>query len=301
MPRPLPSSPRPLSVTDGCLPPSLRVEGSSLTRGAHLVPGPEVRQAETLNSRGCREPVGHLRDDASVSASRSPILWRPPFWFGLRSGACRVMRGRSCGRRRWSPLLNGWSQFRHQLRQSLLLNRFLAPAQAIQAHDQAPTSNPKSEVRVTVDLANLRGGPGMRHAVVGQTRRGDTLQLLERRNQWLHVRLGKLDAWLHVTLAEELSVNGATVSGAPRPGAPGRRPISSRLRPPRSRAPPRRRPRSLRESNLHPWCAENGSCYGDISSYTGRSKTVHVRGYPQGWYLCPATTAVGHEGSGPQR
>jgi len=26
-------------------------------------------------------------------------------------------------------------------------------------------------------------------------------------------------------------------------------------------------------------CAENGSCYGDISSETGRPKTVYVRGY----------------------
>jgi hypothetical protein len=29
----------------------------------------------------------------------------------------------------------------------------------------------------------------------------------------------------------------------------------------------------------YPSCAENSSCYGDISSYTGRPKTVHVRGY----------------------
>jgi hypothetical protein len=32
-----------------------------------------------------------------------------------------------------------------------------------------------------------------------------------------------------------------------------------------------------------PWplygCAENGSCYGDISAATGRPRTVHVRGY----------------------
>jgi Bacterial SH3 domain len=87
-----------------------------------------------------------------------------------------------------------------------------APAQAIEAHDQPPTSNRESEVRVTADLANLRGGPGTEHTVVGQTRRGDTLQLLERRNRWLHVRLGELDAWLHVSLAEELSPNEATVS-----------------------------------------------------------------------------------------
>lgn len=29
----------------------------------------------------------------------------------------------------------------------------------------------------------------------------------------------------------------------------------------------------------HPACAENGSCYGDISSATGLPKTVYVPGY----------------------
>jgi len=38
-------------------------------------------------------------------------------------------------------------------------------------------------------------------------------------------------------------------------------------------APPKQVSRSA------PYCAENGSCYGDISSYTKRPKTVHVRGY----------------------
>jgi hypothetical protein len=33
------------------------------------------------------------------------------------------------------------------------------------------------------------------------------------------------------------------------------------------------------KQSFYPRCAENGSCYGDISSYTGRPKTVHVRGY----------------------
>lgn len=31
--------------------------------------------------------------------------------------------------------------------------------------------------------------------------------------------------------------------------------------------------------NYHPFIAENGSYYGQISEYTGRPKTVHVRGY----------------------
>jgi hypothetical protein len=28
-----------------------------------------------------------------------------------------------------------------------------------------------------------------------------------------------------------------------------------------------------------PYCAENGSCYGDVSALTGKPKTTHVRGY----------------------
>ena len=38
----------------------------------------------------------------------------------------------------------------------------------------------------------------------------------------------------------------------------------------------------LKKYNYKPYrygCAENGSCFGDISSYTGRAKTVYVKGY----------------------
>ena len=44
-------------------------------------------------------------------------------------------------------------------------------------------------------------------------------------------------------------------------------------------------------------CAENGSCYGDISSLTGRPKTVHVRGY----YRADGTYVRGHYRSRPRR
>jgi Protein of unknown function (DUF4236)/Bacterial SH3 domain len=70
------------------------------------------------------------------------------------------------------------------------------------------TAISKSEIRLTADLANLRAGPGMHYAVVGQTKRGDVLQLLGRRGGWLHVRLGELDAWLYTTLAEDVSLPG---------------------------------------------------------------------------------------------
>ena len=38
-------------------------------------------------------------------------------------------------------------------------------------------------------------------------------------------------------------------------------------------------PKTERPVRYLPACAENGSCYGDISSHTGRPKTVHVSGY----------------------
>ncbi len=46
-----------------------------------------------------------------------------------------------------------------------------------------------------------------------------------------------------------------------------------------------------------PHCAENGSCYGDISANTGRAKTVHVGGY----YRRDGTYVRGHYRSRPRR
>jgi hypothetical protein len=46
-----------------------------------------------------------------------------------------------------------------------------------------------------------------------------------------------------------------------------------------------------------PLCAENGSCYGDISSKTGRLKTVYVGGY----YRKDGTYVRGHYRSRPRR
>jgi hypothetical protein len=45
-----------------------------------------------------------------------------------------------------------------------------------------------------------------------------------------------------------------------------------------------------------PACAENGSCYGDISERTGRPKTVHVEGY----YRKDGTYVRGHYRSAPR-
>ena len=43
-------------------------------------------------------------------------------------------------------------------------------------------------------------------------------------------------------------------------------------------------------------CAENGSCYGDLSQDTGRPKTVHVEGY----FRSDGTYVRGHYRSSPR-
>ena len=49
--------------------------------------------------------------------------------------------------------------------------------------------------------------------------------------------------------------------------------------------------------NSYGKCAENGSCYGDISSLTGRPKTVAVKGY----YRKDGTYVRGHYRSKPKK
>ena len=49
-------------------------------------------------------------------------------------------------------------------------------------------------------------------------------------------------------------------------------------------------------SVVTPACAENGSCYGDISENTGRPKTIHVEGY----YRKDGTYVRGHYRSKPR-
>jgi hypothetical protein len=56
-------------------------------------------------------------------------------------------------------------------------------------------------------------------------------------------------------------------------------------------------PKREQPSRYLPKCAENGSCYGDISSDTGRPKTAHVSGY----YRKDGTYVRGHYRSRPLR
>ena len=54
---------------------------------------------------------------------------------------------------------------------------------------------------------------------------------------------------------------------------------------------------SISSQNSYGRCAENGSCYGDISSHTGRPKTVAVKGY----YRKDGTYVRGHYRSKPKK
>jgi hypothetical protein len=51
-----------------------------------------------------------------------------------------------------------------------------------------------------------------------------------------------------------------------------------------------------RSAAAAPACAENGSCYGDVSENTGRPKTIYVDGY----YRRDGTYVRGHYRSAPR-
>lgn len=57
-------------------------------------------------------------------------------------------------------------------------------------------------VVVAVPLANLRGGPGLKHPVLFQAREGVAFRVLQRSGDWLRVRHGGgLEGWLFRGLA----------------------------------------------------------------------------------------------------
>jgi Bacterial SH3 domain len=142
--------------------------------------------------------------------------------------------------------------------------------------EQAPVSKHGFTVRVTADLANLRAGPGTKYAVIGQTRRGDVLNLLERQTRWLHVRQGALDAWLYATLAEDVELFGLKRGNDPKiVPLPDVRPTPDTEAPAASPdSPPAAAPASS-EQRVGPASGANS----DISSYPEGPKTVYVHGY----------------------
>jgi hypothetical protein len=82
--------------------------------------------------------------------------------------------------------------------------------------------------------------------------------------------------------AEPVAVTGsdAARSGAPAPRFSAMPPVSTTVpAAPSLSNPPAVVPHVPSFQYPVPLCAENGSCYGDISSITGLTKTVHVHSY----------------------
>jgi hypothetical protein len=74
-------------------------------------------------------------------------------------------------------------------------------------------------VSVTVRSANLRAGPGTRHAVIGGAQGGQTLGVIARRGGWLEVARGERTAWIAARLTGPEGTGAATApeseAGAP--------------------------------------------------------------------------------------
>ena len=80
----------------------------------------------------------------------------------------------------------------------------LAAANTVQS---APTKQEKTQVftvQVTGTVVNLRAGPGLDHAVLGQVRQGDELPITgsSRDRQWLHLELGGESRWIYADLTD---------------------------------------------------------------------------------------------------
>ena len=86
----------------------------------------------------------------------------------------------------------------------------------------------------------------------------------------------------------------SALQGSP---APRVRPAKSRSRGYYPSSRPAASPSPVYYPSTSRGCAENGSCYGDTSSSTGRSKTVRVRGH----YRSDGTYVRGHYRSTPSR
>jgi uncharacterized protein YgiM (DUF1202 family) len=60
----------------------------------------------------------------------------------------------------------------------------------------------RRQYSVRASRANLRGEPTTAAPVVGQLKRGDVVEALEKRGEWLQVRAGELSGWIFGGLVE---------------------------------------------------------------------------------------------------
>lgn len=61
---------------------------------------------------------------------------------------------------------------------------------------------PKRQYTVTAGRANLRAGPALDAALVGSLKKGDVIEALAQRGEWLQVKLGDKKAWISRSLVE---------------------------------------------------------------------------------------------------
>jgi hypothetical protein len=68
-------------------------------------------------------------------------------------------------------------------------------------------------VRVASPRANVRSGPGMKYRVIERLKRGDSLDVLEKKGGWVRIRLkGGKKGWIHGKLVGKTSTSTSRVS-----------------------------------------------------------------------------------------
>lgn len=112
--------------------------------------------------------------------------------------------------------------------------------------------------------ANIRTEPSIKSKRYGAVPYGTQLEYYYAQGDWYKVKGYGYDGWVHSSIVSTSEPSSY---------------------------------KSYSKSYYKSYCAENWSCYGDISVNTGRPKTVHVQGY----YRKDGTYVRGHYRSKPRR
>ena len=52
------------------------------------------------------------------------------------------------------------------------------------------------ELVVTGEILNLREGPGLSYPILAKLKEGDTLSVIEKAGEWIHVKAGNKEGWV---------------------------------------------------------------------------------------------------------
>ena len=118
----------------------------------------------------------------------------------------------------------------------------------------------------------------------GQPDLASSVLVLQATIQQLDARIARLEKLLQASATPLTNPQGVPVPLLPASPAPTGLQTSAA-------------PQAAASPAVKPTCAENGSCYGDISTTTGRPKTVYVSGY----YRKDGTYVRSHYRSAPSR